>query len=102
MIFPALMEASERGELILVTDGMCRWHKRRDDVVTIREIIVLPSRRGTGVGRQMIEKVCELNPRSPIVARCPSSYASNGFWERLGFKLTETKSSVNIWRLDRN
>lgn len=53
MIFAALKEAAERGELLLVEGGLCRWHRRRDGIVVIREIIVLPPHRRKGVGRAL-------------------------------------------------
>lgn len=51
MIFTVLSEAADRGELILVPDGLCRYHRRRDGVVVIHEILVLPFRRRGGIGR---------------------------------------------------
>ena len=68
MIFAAMSEAADRGELILVPDGMCRWHLRRDGVVVIREILVLPFRRGAGVGRRMVDLVGWKNPGRTIRA----------------------------------
>lgn len=97
MIFVALNEAAERGELILVQDGLCRWHKRRDGVVVIREIIVLPFRRGTGVGRRLVREVCERNPGSRIVAKCPTIYVANAFWRAMGFRLIDEVDGVSIW-----
>lgn len=44
-----MSEAADKGELILVDGGMCRYHRRRDGVVVVREILVLvaskPSRK---------------------------------------------------------
>lgn len=97
MIFPALMEAADRGELILVDGGMCRYHCRRDGVVTIREVIVLPCKRGKGIGRKLCNMVrARVGPCVKIVARCPASYESNGFWERIGFVKVES-GEVNVW-----
>ncbi len=97
MIFAALDEASRKGELLLVTDGMCRWHLRRDGVVVIRELIVLPFRRRTGVGRRLVEDVRTRNPGKTLLAKCPAQYESNAFWAALGFHLTPGK--INEWRL---
>lgn len=36
MIFAALLESSDRNELVLVDGGLCRWHKRKDESVVIR------------------------------------------------------------------
>jgi hypothetical protein len=51
MIFVALEEAASKGQLLLIDGGMCRFHKRKDGVTVIREIIVLPTRRKQGVGQ---------------------------------------------------
>ena len=57
MIFEPLMESGNRGELILVDGGFCHWHLRRDGQITIREIIVLPERRGQGIGTAILEQL---------------------------------------------
>lgn len=99
MIFSALNEAANMGELILRDGGLCRWHRRKDGLVTIREIIVLPSRRGQGVGRAMVEEVRAKNPGLTVQACCPVSYFSNTFWSHLGFTLQSTTIKGNLWRL---
>jgi len=97
MIFPAMMEAADRGELILVRDGMLRWHLRKDGVVVIREVIVLPFRRGTGVGRAMLTVLIGMNPGRTLRARCPAAYESNEFWRRMGFTLVKKDKGANVW-----
>lgn len=102
MIFAAMAEAAGRGELILVRDGLLRWHLRRDGVVVIREIVVLPFRRGTGVGRAMLAELLDANPGRTIRARCPAAYESNGFWRAAGFTLAAEEKGVNVWELRRS
>lgn len=99
MIFVALSEAADKGELLLCDGGMCRFHRRRDGVVTIRELLVLPASRGSGLGRLLVGRVRSANPESPLLARCPVKLASNGFWERLGFCLVSTERGINLWRI---
>lgn len=96
MIFPALMEAASRGELFLVAGGMCRFHKRRDGVVIIREVIVLPTHRRAGIGRSLVEGVRAIHPGAVLLAKCPAAYESNEFWRAIGFVLTE-EGEVNVW-----
>jgi GNAT superfamily N-acetyltransferase len=99
MIFTSISESAERGELLLVTDGFCRFHRRRDGVVTIREIIVLPFRRRTGVGRRLIAGVLTASNGSVLRARCPEKYVeANLFWPAMGFTLLETKDGINLWQ----
>ena len=99
MIFVALSEAADRGELLLVDGGMCRFHRRRDGVVVIRELLVLAKARRTGVGSLLVRRVKQRHPGAEIEAKCPAAYPSNGFWARVGFRLAGEKGGVNVWRL---
>ncbi len=100
MIFAALSEAAQRGELILREDGMCRFHRRKDGVVVIHEILVQPWAWKQGIGRKLVDEVRAKNPGCPIRARCPRSYESNGFWVTLGFTVEKYEETCNVWRLD--
>jgi GNAT superfamily N-acetyltransferase len=104
LIFAALAEAAERDELLLVEGGMCRFHRRQDGTVTIREILVLPRHRRLGVARRMIEEVQRRNPGARLAARCPPTDsagrvgAGNVFWHRLGFTRGNTSADgINTW-----
>jgi hypothetical protein len=99
MIFAALKEAAEKGELILVEGGMCRWHRRRDGVVVIREILVQPWLWGQGIGRRMVEEVRRRNPGCPLLAKCPVGYEANKFWHLLGFVEVAQEKGLISWRL---
>ncbi len=81
MIFQALTEAANAGTLQLTEDGLCRFHRRRDGIVAIRELIVLPAHRRQGLGRQLVEQAA--GGAQAVVARCPISSPSNFFWERI-------------------
>jgi GNAT superfamily N-acetyltransferase len=97
VIFVALSEAAERGELLLVPGGMCRFHCRKDGTITIREILVLPGCRKHGIGRGLIRQIVATHPGVLLRARCPTGYEANHFWARLGFELAEEKVGVNLW-----
>jgi GNAT superfamily N-acetyltransferase len=99
LIFAALNEAAERGELILVDGGLCRFHQRRDGVLVIREVIVTPERRRQGIGSRIVHWACKTH-RGLVVAKCPTKYPSNDFWRALGFELVGESKGINEWRLN--
>lgn len=107
-MFEELMDAAERGELILLPNAICHWHLRRDGQVTIREILVLPSSRGSGIGKLILEMLKEMNPKAKsIFAKCPVDLESNGWYKHMGFVLegqekTRTGRELNLWRLPLN
>jgi Acetyltransferase (GNAT) family len=99
MIFAILAEAANRGELILVPNGLCRYHKRKDAVVVIHEILVQPWAYRQGIGKEMVRQIIEKHKGCPLLARCPASYAANRFWEALGFKDEGQSKGNNEWWL---
>jgi hypothetical protein len=103
MIFQALMESNRRGELLLVQNGMCRFHIRKDGQLTIHEIIVNHERCGTG--RKLLEMLKLYQGVVCIVAKCPALLDSNGWYKHMGFKpvaqeKTRAGNWLNVWRLD--
>lgn len=91
MIFVALNDAAGRGELLLVDGGMCRFHRRRDGVVTVHELLVLPTHRRRGIGRALVGRVRELHPAATLRAVCPGEYEANEFWAACGFTIAAYK-----------
>jgi hypothetical protein len=101
VIFDALFESAQRGELLLVENGFCHWHLRRDGQLTIREIISTES----GAGSRMLEILKQTPGATAIQVKCPAHLPSNDWYAKRGFALigTETTRSgkgLNVWRLD--
>lgn len=99
MIFESLHDSAKAGELLLIDGGYCRWHKRRDGVITIYEIIT--TRRGAG--SEMLEQLKRYGV--PIQAKCPARLESNAWYAKRGFVLRaveETRGGtlLNVWRLE--
>jgi hypothetical protein len=99
MIFEALYEASQHGELLLIDGGFCHWHLRRDGQLTIHEIISTRS----GAGSEMLAYL-KKQPATCIVAKCPVDLPSNDWYRRRGFALeqteiTKTGRKLNVWKL---
>jgi hypothetical protein len=105
MVFEALMDSMERGELLLFSGAMCRYHLRRDGQVTIHEILVEPSIRRNGWGRVILSRLRQVRGAKCIVAKCPTDLDANGWYPRVGFGLVGTEQTpsgreLNVWRLD--
>lgn len=105
MIFNALNDAAQRGELILMGGGMCHYHLRKDGILTIREIIVLPELRGMGIGRAMIFMLKTVPGARVIRAKCPADLPANGWYVAMGFKavdVDQTRSGgrLVVWELE--
>jgi hypothetical protein len=103
MSFEALWKAAQDGELILIDDGFCHYHLRRDGQLTIAEIISLQP----GVGSIMLEVLKGMNKigATCIVAKCPVDLESNKWYQKRGFKkvaleYSKTGRGINVWRLE--
>lgn len=99
MIFDALYESAQRGELLLVDGGICHWHLRRDGQLTIREII---STR-PGAGRVMLERLAATPGATSLYAKCPADLLANGWYARMGFhcegeERTRSGRRLLLWR----
>lgn len=104
MIFETLHESAKRSELILVDGGMLHFHRRKDNQITIREIIVLPEWQHMGVGRKMLTYLRRIEGATSIFARCPADLESNSWYAVMGFVLEGTETTkngriLNLWRL---
>lgn len=100
MCFENLYESSNRNELLLVDGGFCHWHKRKDNQITIREII---SQR-PGAGSEMLEQLKRVPGATSILAKCPVDLLSNDWYCHRGFVLEKVEFAksgrgINVWRL---
>ena len=99
--FNELYESVRRGELILIDGGICQYHIRKDGQLTIH--VIISTRPGSGSKMFfLIKKIAKDRKAFSIVAKCPSDLDSNKWYEKKGFKKTETKKlpsgrSVNTW-----
>ena len=92
MIFTILSEAADKGHLLLWQGALCRYHIRRDGVLVIHELLVLPDKRRQGTGRRMVTSLQEHHPGLKMRAVCPSHYPACKFWSALGFKVARLRS----------
>ena len=107
MIFNALTDSDERGELLLIDGGLCRFHARQDGTLVIHEIFVQRGRRSQGLGRELLARLVEAGraaEATSIFARCPADLPSNGWYEHVGFESEGRERSrsgvwLNLWRL---
>jgi len=100
MIFESLVESANRGELILIVGGYCRYHVRCDGQLTIYEIISLRP----GAGSEMLAMLKRAPGAASIFAKCPADLASNAWYQRRGFareseEKTRSGRVLNLWRL---
>ena len=104
MIFLALQDSAQRGELILIEGGYCRWRMRKDGQITILEIISL--RKGAGSEMlEMLKKEGKKKKAYSIFAKCPAILPANEWYKKRGFvsegeEKVRSGSIVYLWRLE--
>lgn len=87
MIVQLLNTSNNRGELMLVDGGMCRFHVRSDGKITIRDIIVSRAHQRQGIGRRMIATLIRQHPHAfEMRLECPADWEANTFFSRIGFE----------------
>ncbi len=68
--------------------GFVHFRCCKDGHATIYEIAVAPEWRGKGVGRKLVEAVCNharMHSCTRLRLKCPIDLPANGFYQRLGF-----------------
>lgn len=100
MIFETLWDAAKRNELLLVENGFCHWHLRRDGQLTIREIISTQ----LGTGSKILNELKQVPGATSLFAKCPADLDANEWYEKRGFFLegeetTRSGRQLKLWRL---
>lgn len=93
MTFREIHDAAERGELLCLDGGAC-WYVKGRDSATILGIIT--TRRGAGVGRELVNRVLAACPGLVVRAACLPD-GPHGFWERMGFRAVDTNPARTLW-----
>lgn len=100
MIFESLYESAQKGELLLIQSGYCRYHLRKDGQLTIYEIIT--TLEGLGVGYEMLQILKQVEGAEYLVAKCPVDLEANNWYMRQGFvlekrEITSSGRELNVW-----
>lgn len=102
LLRPVVIESINKSQLLYedVSQGFCRYHKRRDGVTVLYEMCVPAEFRNRGISTAFINCL-----ERPMQLKCPVDLKeSNEFFQKRGFTLVETqpgkKRALNVWRLD--
>ena len=84
--------------------GMVHFYVRRDNVITLCNIVVAPVYQRTGLGRRLFEELVRLTRsigKTQIRLKCPTELSANLFYERLGLKIVAVEPGkhrpLNVW-----
>ena len=96
------IDNSVNAELELV--GLVHFYVRRDNVVTLCNIVVAQVYQRTGLGRRLFEELVRLTcsmGKTQIRLKCPAELPANLFYERLGLKIVAVELGkhrpLNVW-----
>jgi ribosomal protein S18 acetylase RimI-like enzyme len=105
--FSIFYEAAEHQHLMLVDGGLCHWTQRKKDkVVVIYEIIILPEKQGQGIGTRILDELKKVKGATAIFAKCPSNLPANKWYKSKGFEEVGVEivgnrgTQVTCWRLE--
>jgi ribosomal protein S18 acetylase RimI-like enzyme len=84
--------------------GMVHFYLRRDQTVTLYNIVVAQAYQKRGLGRSLftaLVKMVEKSGKTQIRLKCPAELPANQFYQRLGLELVEEEPGkrrpLNIW-----
>ena len=105
----SLARAVARDELFVAFQGtgvvgFCQFYRRRDGVVTIYHLAVMPEARNQRIGTSLITHVlrdAKKQGMTTIRLKCPSGLLANAFYARTGFECVGsekgTRRILHIW-----
>ena len=102
----SLFQSAERNELVYLQVNnqivsVCNFHKRRDFITTIYEIVTDLEYRQKGFAKAIIKHL--ISNGHTIMLKCPADNESNGFYQKIGAKLIGSQSNrlktLNIYKL---
>jgi len=106
---PILARSIVQGELMVAVNGVgimgfIQYHHRRDEQTTLHNVVVVPSFRKYGIGRELIlnlEKEAVSKNKSFILLKCPEDLDANEFYKHVGYKEVDNETGksrrLNIW-----
>ncbi|OGC95799.1 MAG: hypothetical protein A2W25_15095 [candidate division Zixibacteria bacterium RBG_16_53_22] len=99
--FERLYKAVKSKSVIMIDNGFCHYHHRRDGQLTIHVLLSAQP----GVGKKMLAMLLKIQCTF-IVAKCPADLKSNKWYAKRGFVLSGTQESktgrvINIWRFNK-
>jgi ribosomal protein S18 acetylase RimI-like enzyme len=84
--------------------GMVHFYQRRDQTVTLYNIVVAQAYQRRGLGRSLftaLVKMAEKSGKRQIHLKCPAELPANQFYQRLGLELVAEEPGkrrpLNIW-----
>lgn len=94
-----LADAINNQEIFHIPEqGFLHFHHRRDKISTLYHIVVAPSLRKQGIGRQLCQ-AWEEHSRScgmtTLRLKCPLDLPANGFYSRLNFRRVKIEQGKN-------
>lgn len=105
----SLVRAVAREELVVAAigpavAGFCQLYRRRDRIVTVYHVAVVPEVRGEGIGRALLASVShDAGTRGLEIIRlkCPVDLPANDFYARIGFRRVAIEAGsgrpLNLW-----
>lgn len=96
----AYVDSLNKNELLIAKKanqivGFTRYHHRRDNRTTLYEIAIIPTTRGEGIGRKLIEALvadCQCVSSRCLRLSCPVELPANHFYEAIGFARSTRRS----------